>query len=95
MYVAIRYFTDLQDNNHAYDVGDMFPRAGMEVTAERLSELSTSANKQGVPLIEEIKSEEGGNQDKTDIPENDQESAENIDAVAPKKRKSKKPASET
>ena len=51
MYKVIHYFTDLQDFNHPYNVGDIFPRNGMKVSLERLKELSTSKNKQGKPLI--------------------------------------------
>lgn len=52
MYKVIKYFTDLQDNNHEYNVGDIFPREGLEVTPERIAELSGKDNKQGCPLIE-------------------------------------------
>ena len=54
MYKVIKYFTDLQDNNYAYYVGDTFPRNGVEAGAERIAELSSDKNLQGVPLIEEI-----------------------------------------
>ena len=54
MYKVIKYFTDLQDNNYAYYVGDTFPRNGVEVDAERIAELSSDKNLQGVPLIEEV-----------------------------------------
>ena len=54
MYKVIKYFTDLQDNNYAYYVGDTFPRNGVEVGAERVAELSSDKNLQGVPLIEEV-----------------------------------------
>ena len=54
MYKVIKYFTDLQDNNYAYYVGDTFPRNGVEVVAERIAELSSDKNLQGVPLIEEV-----------------------------------------
>ena len=54
MYKVIKYFTDLQDNNYAYHVGDTFPRKGCDVDAERIAELSSNKNLQGVPLIEEI-----------------------------------------
>ena len=54
MYKVIKYFTDLQDNNHAYSVGDTFPRDGVDVDAVRIEELSSDKNLQGVPLIEEI-----------------------------------------
>lgn len=52
MYRVIKYFTDLHDKDHPYNVGDTFPRAGIEVTEERLKELSGCDNKQGTPLIE-------------------------------------------
>jgi hypothetical protein len=51
MYKVIRYFIDLQDNNHPYNVGDKFPRTGVKVSAERLAELAGSGNLQGMPLI--------------------------------------------
>ena len=54
MYKVIKSFTDLQDNNHAYYVGDTFPHNGVEVGAERIAELSSDTNLQGVPLIEEV-----------------------------------------
>ena len=54
MYKVIKSFTDLQDNNYAYYVGDTFPRNGVEAGAERVAELSSDKNLQGVPLIEEI-----------------------------------------
>lgn len=54
MYKVIKYFTDLQDNNYAYYVGDTFPHNGVEVGAERIAELSSDKNLQGVPLIEEV-----------------------------------------
>lgn len=50
-YKVIHYFTDLQDFNHAYKVGDVFPRLGLKVTEERLKELSGNKNKQKKPLI--------------------------------------------
>ena len=55
MYKVIKYFTDMQDNCHPYNVGDNFPRTGVAVTPARLAELAGSDNRQGVPLIEEIK----------------------------------------
>lgn len=57
MYKVIKYFTDLQDNRHAYHAGDVFPREGLKVSKERLTELSGFNNKRGVPLIEKIKEE--------------------------------------
>ena len=54
MYKVIKSFTDLQDNNYAYYVGDTFPRNGVEAGAERVAELASDKNLQGVPLIEEV-----------------------------------------
>ena len=54
MYRVIKAFRDLKDNNHVYSVGDTFPRNGVEAGAERLAELSSDKNLQGVPLIEEV-----------------------------------------
>lgn len=51
-YKVIKYFTDIQDCYFPYNVGDLFPRIGKDVSAERIKELSTGANRQGVPLIE-------------------------------------------
>lgn len=53
MYKVIRFFTDLQDSNHAYNVGDEYPREGLSPTAERYAELAGSNNKQGTALIKE------------------------------------------
>ena len=55
MHKAIKYFTDLQDNNYAYHVGDDFPREGLSVSPKRLAELSSDKNRRGVPVIEEVK----------------------------------------
>ena len=54
MYRVIKAFTDLKDNNHAYSVGDTFPRKGVEVDAERIAELASNQNRRNIPLIEEI-----------------------------------------
>ena len=54
MYKVIKSFTDLQDNNYAYYVGDTFPHKGAEVGAERIAELASDKNRLGVPLIEEV-----------------------------------------
>lgn len=53
-YKVIHYFTDLQDFNHPYKVGDTFPRLGLKVSNERLEELASSKNKQGKPLVEKV-----------------------------------------
>lgn len=57
MYEVIHFFTDLQDNDHPYRVGDTFPRSGMTASQKRLAELSGAKNKQGIPLIREVPAE--------------------------------------
>lgn len=65
MYKVIKRFHDLQDATktkngmiyHEYNVGDEFPRKGMDVSEERLEELAGEGNKQGVPLIELVEEE--------------------------------------
>ena len=52
MYKVIKFFVDLEDSNYPYNVGDVFPHKGAEVSAERLAELAGKNNKQGQPLIE-------------------------------------------
>lgn len=54
MYTVIHDFLDLQDNNHLYKVGDMYPREGGTTSLERETELLGDKNKIGQPLIEEI-----------------------------------------
>ena len=56
MYKVIKAFADLMDNNRPYSVGDEFPHieCGYTVTEERLAELATKNNKQGVPLIRSV-----------------------------------------
>ena len=58
MYRVIKAFTDLQDNNYAYDPKDparnTYPRKGLSVLPSRIKELASKNNRQGVPLIEEI-----------------------------------------
>lgn len=57
MYKALVYFTDLQDENYAYQPGDTFPRDGLEVSEKRLTELASMMNKRRTPVIEWVKEE--------------------------------------
>lgn len=57
MYKVIKYFEDLQDNCYQYNAGDVFPHEGLEVSTERLAELSGTENKRGEVLIELVKEE--------------------------------------
>ena len=58
MYRVIKYFTDLQDNNHEYNVGDIFPHNKKKVSAGRIKELAADKNRRGVPLIEKVENTE-------------------------------------
>lgn len=49
---VIKKFTDLQDGNHVYNVGDVYPREGYTPSEERIAELASDKNRQGAPLIE-------------------------------------------
>lgn len=54
MFKVIKLFTDLQDDNYKYEVGDEYPRLGLKPSLARIEELKGSDNKQHTPLIEEI-----------------------------------------
>lgn len=72
MYRVIEFFTDMQDNDRPYNVGDIFPRDGLKVSAARIKELSTTANLRGVALIEEVRDAgETGEPDKPESVENE------------------------
>jgi hypothetical protein len=59
MYKVLAYFTDLQDNNHPYNEGDIFPRRdGFTVSEARLEELSSTRNRRGIRLIEFVEEQE-------------------------------------
>lgn len=60
-YKVIHYFTDLHDNDHPYEVGDAYPRAGVKVTKKRIAALMSEKNLQGVPLIAEESADDGKN----------------------------------
>lgn len=56
MYKVIRDFADLTDGGYVYKAGDEYPHLGATPSEDRIRELSGSANKQGVALIEKVKS---------------------------------------
>lgn len=59
MYRVIVKFKDLQDRNHVYNAGDIFPRNGLVVTEERLEELASTANRRGIQLIAKEETKRG------------------------------------
>ena len=54
-------FKDLEDNNHLYRKGDIYPREGLEPTKKRIKELTSEKNKIGKILIQKIEVEEETN----------------------------------
>lgn len=54
MYKALEMFTDLQDNNFKYEVGDEYPRLGLKPSLARIKELSGSDNLRGRAVIKEV-----------------------------------------
>lgn len=53
-YKVVKAFTDLTDR-HVYSVGDKFPHADVDISEDRIKELSTDANAHGEPLIKAVK----------------------------------------
>lgn len=58
MFKVVQTFFDLTDGNMEYHPGDVFPRDGLEVSAERLEQLATSSNRLGCAVIEEVKEQQ-------------------------------------
>lgn len=67
-YKVLTKFRDLQDKERIYNVDDIYEGAQ---TAERLAELSTTNNKIGKVLIEEVKNVVQGNSDDSGLPDSD------------------------
>lgn len=86
MYRVIKHFIDLHDNDHKYDIGDTYPREGIEVSEARAAELAGSGNKQGEPLIELV--EEASEKDEEVLGEDEEKT------TSKKKTQSKKTAEE-
>lgn len=58
MYIVIKGFTDLPDDNHSYDLGRIYPYEKKDVSSERVEELISDKNKLKEPLIKEVTLEE-------------------------------------
>lgn len=54
MYKVLSEFADLQDKNHIYRAGDVYPREGYTPKDERVDELSTAKNLLHKPLIQNV-----------------------------------------
>jgi hypothetical protein len=60
VYKVIEKFKDLKDNDHIYKVNDIYPRKDIkleDIPQKRIKELTTTKNKIGKILIEEIEEE--------------------------------------
>lgn len=53
-YKVIRAFRDIENDHRVYRKGDTFPAKG-KVSKERISELLSTENKVGKPLIEQLR----------------------------------------
>lgn len=60
IYISVRKrpWVDLQDNKYEYKQGDVYPREGLEVSEERIKELSGINNKLGEVLIQKVENKE-------------------------------------
>ena len=57
-YKAIKKFRDLEDKTkQIYNVGEVYPKEGKEVTKKRLDELLGTKNRLGYAVIEEVEKE--------------------------------------
>ena len=90
MYKVLVYFTDLQDDRYAYNPGDVFPREGLKVSAERIAELAGSNNKRGCPVIEANEPKKA--EPELDMPEPKEPIVEEKPAEKPRKGRRKKNA---
>ncbi len=63
-YKVIYPFKDLEDNNYIYKINDKFPFDDKEISKKRIKELSSTKNKIGKRLIEEIEDEANENIEK-------------------------------
>lgn len=88
-YVVIQGFTDLQDNNRKYRVGDQFPYPGVVVTRARIAELAGPNNRRGAAVIAEIPTERTGSHEE---PLSDVKTDETTPNTTKAKRKARKKA---
>lgn len=53
-YEVLEYFTDLQDNDYEYNVGDVYPHEGYTPTDKRINDLASGNNVRKHPIIKAI-----------------------------------------
>ena len=54
-YKVICSFADRTDNNHIYNVGDIYPRDGFTADDETINALSTTENRHRTVFIEKVR----------------------------------------
>ena len=92
MYKVLTEFADLQDGNHIYRVGDVYPREGYTPKDERIDELSTGKNLLHKPLIQNV---EDSTHEVEENPETEEQQPEEIaeetevEEEQPKRRRKK------
>lgn len=57
VYIVIRSFRDLSDNDRLYKVGDKYPAKGEKPTKARVRELLNGTNKNGKVYLKEVPDE--------------------------------------
>ena len=75
MYKVLSEFADLQDRNHIYRVGEVYPREGYTPKDERVDELSTGKNLLHKPLIQKV---EDSPHEVVETPETEEQQPEEI-----------------
>lgn len=53
MFIVKERFMERYDNDHIYEVGDVYPREGFKATKKRIGELTTGENKYKRPFLVE------------------------------------------
>lgn len=69
MYIVVKDFTDRIDK-HIYRAGDKYPRSGVDVSDDRVAELTSKNNMRGEVLVKVVeKAEISPKNDETEIAE--------------------------
>ena len=95
MYQVIKEFYDLQDATdtksgviyHHYQVGDTYPRKGLNPSEGRVTELAGPDNAQGRPLIQAVT---GGDAGQPSEPDNEEQATEAAPVAEPPKKGKRK-----
>jgi gas vesicle protein len=82
-FLVIAPFVDLEDGHHMYRVGDVYPRAGLNVSEERIMQLLSTQNKAHKSFLERVA--EQTNEESSAV---ETETVETVEQ--PKKRRTKR-----